>query len=129
MGITYGAMLVTNILVFAALPLILHMYNLSAETAQIAEKIMIYHGTCSILIWPLSFTFPNTLRAANDVRYSMVASILSMWIFRIGFSYVLAKYMQMGVFGVWIAMTIDWLARAVLFVVRYRGKKWEQHVI
>ncbi|WES02038.1 hypothetical protein PX690_21460 [Bacillus velezensis] len=30
-----------------------------------------------------------------------------------------------GVFGVWVAMTIDWLFRAVCFTVRYARGKWQ----
>ena len=41
----------------------------------------------------------------------MITSILSMWIWRIGFSYVLGRNLGWGVFGVWVAMTIDWVFR------------------
>ena len=49
----------------------------------------------------------------------MLVCIFSMWIFRIGFSYIVGKYMGLGVFGVWVAMTIDWAVRSVFFVWRY----------
>ena len=57
----------------------------------------------------------------------MIIAILSMWIFRIGFSYVLGRYMGLGVMGVWIAMSIDWIFRAICFVVRYKGGKWKTY--
>ncbi|MBR6542658.1 MAG: MATE family efflux transporter, partial [Anaerotignum sp.] len=71
-----------------------------------------------------AFTLANTLRAARDVRYCMILSIVSMWIFRIGFSYIIGVKMGLGIFGVWIAMTIDWMVRAALILLRYRGQKW-----
>ena len=83
------------------------------------------HGICCMLIWPEAFTLPNTLRAASDVKFCMILSIISMWVFRIAFSYIIAVRMGMGVLGVWIAMTIDWAVRAVLFIIRYRGKRWQ----
>ena len=55
----------------------------------------------------------------------MCASILSMVIFRIGFSYVLAVGMNMGAVGVWIAMVADWIVRAAFFIRRYMGGKWK----
>lgn len=55
----------------------------------------------------------------------MYMSIFSMWIFRIAFSYVLGKYMGLGVFGIWVAMVIDWIFRAICFVIRYLGGKWK----
>ncbi len=51
-----------------ALPFILSVYNLSDEAARYANDIILYHAACVVTIWPLSFTLPNTLRAAADVK-------------------------------------------------------------
>lgn len=125
MGYSYGALVLMNVIIVTVLPFIIHIYNLSPETGEMARKIILYHAACSIVIWPASFTLPNVLRAANDVGFCMWISIVSMWIFRIGFSFILGKYAGMGVFGVWVAMTVDWAVRAVFFIPRYRGNKWE----
>ena len=107
-----------------ALPGLMHLYNLSPEAAMYTKRIIWYYGICCMLFWPEAFTLANTLRAARDVKYCMVWSIISMWVFRIGFSYILGVKMGLGVFGVWVAMTIDWVVRAILFIIRYRGTKW-----
>lgn len=125
MRYSYGGVILMNIIIVTVLPFIIGIYGLSPETGEMAREIIVYHAVLAVLIWPLSFTLPNTLRAANDVGYCMWVSIISMWIFRIGFSFVLGKYMGMGVFGVWVSMTIDWAVRGVFFVIRYRGKTWE----
>ena len=104
---------------------IMHLYQLSDEAIRLTKQIVWYHGICCMLIWPEAFTLANTLRAAGDVKYCMLWSIVSMWVFRIGFSYIIGVRMGAGVFGVWIAMTIDWAFRAVLFILRYRGRKWQ----
>ena len=106
------------------LPGIMYLYNLSPEAMMFTKRIVWYHGICCMFIWPEAFTLANTLRAARDVRYCMILSIISMWIFRIGFSYILGVKLGLGVFGVWVAMTIDWLVRATLIILRYRGQKW-----
>ena len=125
MKFSYAALIGMNILIVLILPLIIRIYNLSPETGQLARQIIIYHAAFSVLLWPLSFTLPNTLRAANDVGYCMWVAIASMWIFRIGFSYVLAQYLGLGLLGVWMAMTTDWFVRVISFTLRYRGHKWE----
>lgn len=125
MRYSYGGVILMNIIIVTVLPFIIGIYGLSPETGEMAREIIVYHAVLAVLIWPLSFTLPNTLRAANDVGYCMWVSIISMWIFRIGFSFVLGKYMGMGVFGVWVSMTIDWAVRGAFFVIRYRGKTWE----
>lgn len=125
MALTYAFMVLLNVIIFFLIPVILRVYNLSAGTADLTEKIVIYHGICASVIWPLSFTLPNTLRAANDVKITMWISVFSMWVFRIAFSYVLGQYLGWGVFGIWVAMTIDWLFRAVCFTIRYLRGKWQ----
>lgn len=124
-GLSYISLLAINIILVLALPLIIYVYNLTPETGDLVKQIITYHAVCAVTIWAPSFTLPNTLRAANDVNFCMWVSIGSMWIFRIGFSFILARFLGLGVFGVWIAMTIDWFVRMIIFVGRYRGTKWE----
>ena len=121
--------IVFSVTTLVALPGIMHLYNLSDDAMTFTKQIIWYHGICCMLIWPEAFTLPNTLRAASDVKFCMILSIISMWVFRIAFSYIIAVRMGMGVLGVWIAMTIDWAVRAVLVIIRYRGKRWQHKSI
>ncbi len=43
--------IVINVLIFAFLPLILGIYNLSAQTAVMATEMIIWHGIFAIIIW------------------------------------------------------------------------------
>lgn len=126
MRVEYLCLIASNLIVILALPFILSVYNLSDEAAQYANDIILYHAACVVTIWPLSFTLPNTLRAAADVKITMVLSIISMWVFRFGFSYLLTMVFHMGIFGVWVAMTIDWLVRGIFFVCRYKSGRWQK---
>ena len=126
MRVEYLCLIASNLIVILALPFILSVYNLSDEAAQYANDIILYHAACVVTIWPLSFTLPNTLRAAADVKVTMILSIISMWVFRFGFSYLLTMVFHMGIFGVWVAMTIDWLVRGIFFVCRYKSGRWQK---
>lgn len=106
-------------------PFLLGLYHMSPEAYEIANTLILWHLWAG-LIWPLSFNLPNALRAANDVKFTMVVAMLSMWIFRVGFSYLLGGYFGLGVYGVWLAMFIDWFARMVCLLFRYRGDRWYQ---
>lgn len=123
-GLAYLAMGALNLVMLALLPVVIGIYNPSPATAALARELMLYCIACTILLWPASFVLPNGLRAAGDVRFTMTVSIVSMWAFRIGFSYLLAKGLQMGVLGVWIAMTIDWAFRILCFAIRFFRGKW-----
>ena len=123
-GLAYLAMGALNLVMLALLPVVIGIYNPSPATAALARELMLYCIACTILLWPASFVLPNGLRAAGDVRFTMTVSIVSMWVFRIGFSYLLAKGLQMGVLGVWIAMTIDWAFRILCFAIRFFRGTW-----
>jgi len=122
---TYIALIFFNVAIIFATPYIIEIYHLSPETAAMAKQVIIFHSINACITWPLSFTLPNTLRASNDVRYTMVIGVASMWIFRIGFGILLAKFMNFGMFGIWVAMIIDWIIRSIFFTARYKGHKWE----
>ena len=103
---------------------ILSLYGLGEEATQLSYILVMIHNGMAIFLWPVSFVLPNMLRACNDVRFSMVISICSMFIFRVGFSYVIGVYMGYGAIGVWIAMLIDWAVRSACFIGRYLGGRW-----
>ncbi|CRZ33704.1 putative MATE family efflux protein [Herbinix hemicellulosilytica] len=124
MKITHLSMAVINAVIILLIPSILRIYQVSDETSKIASSLMLYHCILSTFFWPPSFTLPNALRAAGDVKYTMWISISSMWVWRIGLSYLLAIPMKMGVLGVWIAMTVDWVFRASCFIYRFEKEKY-----
>jgi Na+-driven multidrug efflux pump len=106
---------------------IVWVFKLSPAAEETTLMLILYHSICCCIVWPLSFALPNALRAANDVRTTMIISIVSMWVWRIAFSYLLVKGLKMGVMGVWVAMTIDWLFRAICFTLRFVRGKWVKH--
>ena len=126
MKIAYIAGLVTNGLVVLVMPLALKVYSLTAETAELTRVLVWIHCIGAIIMWPVAFTLPNALRAANDVKMPMVTSVFSMIMFRILFSVILGIHFKMGVIGVWIAMLMDWIFRLTLFILRYRKGKWKK---
>ena len=125
-GLVYAVDGTLNVLVMLCLPLLLKLYNLSGQSLELARLLVLIHGCCALVLWPASFTLPNALRAANDVRFTMVVSIASMAVWRIGFSYLLGVRMGMGAIGVWIAMIVDWVCRAGFFVGRFASGAWKK---
>ena len=119
--------IVINVAIFLLLPLLLGIYNLSAQTAAMASEMIIWHGIFAIIIWPVSFTLPSTFRGAGDSKSVMYISLAVMFACRIGLSYVIAEWMGIGVFGTWIAMFIDWYVRAGIYVYRYFSDKWTEY--
>lgn len=112
------------LLLFTAGPVV-GVYHLDPAATASAVQILRIFAFCSATIWIPSFLLPNALRAAGDVRFTMLTSTFSMWVFRIGCCFLLTGPFHLGVLGVWDAMYIDWGVRMIVFIMRYRSGKWK----
>jgi putative MATE family efflux protein len=126
---TYAVTAVAAVAEILILPLLLKLYAISPETARLTFLLVTIHNVLAIALWPLSFTLSNALRAAGDVRFTMLIAITSMFGFRIAFAYLLGVRLGMGVVGVWLAMGLDWSFRALVFFVRFRGNRWKNFAV
>lgn len=127
---TYAVMAFINLTLILCIPLILRVYDVAPEAAVLAREVMLIHGGSAILLWIPSFMIPYFLRAAGDATYTMVVSMLTMWLVRVLGAYVIGRYLGYGVVGVWFAHAIlDWATRSVIFYARYRSGKWERMAI
>lgn len=125
MRISYIATAVLGIGICISLPLILQFYELSTEAYRYSCILIVVHNMLAILLHPTSFNLANSLRAAGDVRFTMVVGISSMLLFRLGSGILFGVVLHLGVIGVWMAMGMDWLVRSIAFTLRYRSGKWE----
>ena len=108
----------------------LSWFSLSPEASAMALEVMMWFNIVSLFFWPSSFTLPNILRAAGDASFTMTVSIVSMWVFRVGFCYLWVLKMGGGLLSIWMGMYLDWAFRSICFMVRFvRGKWLEQKVI
>ncbi len=122
----YSELLVigTGALILLSTETVCGLSGLGAESAAIVCRMMLLITVVKPFVWPLAFTLPNGMRAAGDVRFSMLLSALSMWVFRVTLCVVLIRVCGFGVLGVWIAMFVDWLDRSVWYSVRFFRGKW-----
>lgn len=128
-SITYVLEGAVNLLLAAAIPLILKLYGVSEDTAGYAVQILLLHGLATVILWPAAFMLNISMRSAGDSEYAMWVASISMWLCRVGGAYLFIKILGIGVIGVWIAWIIDWLFRISFFLPRYLGHKWETKAV
>ncbi len=123
-GISVAALAVTSGLVALFINPLTRMLNLSPEAfAHTRTMILVYCAFCFVFFTP-SFGLPNALRAAGDNRFVMAAASFTVVAFRLAGSFVLGNMMGLMVHGVWYAMYLDWIGRAVLFTLRFKSGRW-----
>lgn len=117
-------MIVVSGVVLAAAPFVTRVSRMTEASAALTIQMLIICSIVKCFIWVLAFTLPNGMRAAGDVQFSATVSALSMWIFRVGGSFLLCRVFDMGLLGVWVAWFADWLCRLIIYVWRYFSGKW-----
>ena len=81
------------------------------------------------IFWAPSFVTAYGMRAAGDVRFSMIISTLTMWFCRVSLATYLIRVAHIGAMGVWMGMFCDWGIRAIIFTIRFMSKKWIHKVV
>ena len=114
-----------NIIVMALTPVLLPLYDLTAETKRLILIIVAIHNLFSALVQPFSGPLSSGLRAAGDVKFTMWASIFATVVCRTFLSFLLAQWLDMGVIGIALAMVLDWCIKAALDIWRFRSGKWK----
>lgn len=118
------AMIISCILVYIAARPVTVLAGMSEESTALCMQMILAITIVKPLLWVPSFTQPNGLRAAGDVRFSMITATLTMWLCRVALSIFLMRVVKTGPIGVWYGMFADWGVRGVIFTIRFVRGKW-----
>ena len=123
-GYAEVAMIISCILVYIAARPVTVLAGMSEESTALCMQMSLAITIVKPLLWVPSFTPPNGLRAAGDVRFSMITATLTMWLCRVALSIFLMRVVKTGPIGVWYGMFADWGVRGVIFTIRFVRGKW-----
>ena len=123
-GYAEVAMIRSCILVYIAARPVTVLAGMSEESTALCMQMILAITIVKPLLWVPSFTPPNGLRAAGDVRFSMITATLTMWLCRVALSIFLMRVVKTGPIGVWYGMFADWGVRGVIFTIRFVRGKW-----
>lgn len=98
--------------------------GMEAESAKMCMEMVKAITIVKPLVWTTSFVIAYGLRAAGDVRFSMIVSTCTMWMCRVALCIFLVRVFHFGPMAVWLGMFADWTVRSVIFVARFCKGKW-----
>ncbi|TPF97104.1 hypothetical protein EP30_03935 [Bifidobacterium sp. UTCIF-39] len=102
-------------------------YHAPAEIHGTLWTLFIFTLIGYPLLFGLQCIYPATLRAAGDGSYATIASLASMWIYRIGIGYLVSVVLNYQIVGLWAVWVSEWAVRGLLFWLRYRTDRWTKH--
>ncbi len=101
--------------------------GMEKESADLCMYMVTWITIVKPISWTLSFIPAYGMRAAGDVKFSMIVSCTTMWLCRVSLCVFLCRVMGFGPIAVWIGMFADWTVRAVIFTARFFSGKWMEH--
>ena len=128
-GIAEIGIIVSCIIVYALVRPITVLGGMETDSARMCIEMV---GAITIykpIAWVFSFVPAYGMRAAGDVKFSMITSMTTMWCCRVALCIGLVKVFNMGPMAVWYGMFADWTVRGIVFVSRYFSGKWIKKVI
>ncbi len=128
-GWGYIAILSSCLLTYAISRPVTFLAGMEKESAELCIYMLGWITIAKPILWPLSFVTPYAMRAAGDVKFSMIVATLTMWLCRVTLATYLIRVVGMGAMGVWIGMFCDWAIRGVIFTIRFKSGKWIHKVI
>lgn len=118
-------------IILVCVPWIVGLFGFDAEALDVGKNCLYFCLCFQFVTYPLSFTTPAILKATSDVKYVMFGAIISMFVMRVGLSFLLTTdkipgLPRLGAMGYWIGMCSDWVLRSVLFLIRLLSGKWRK---
>lgn len=117
------------LLVFALTIPVTKLGGMESESARMCFHMISWITVVKPIVWTLAFIPAYGLRAAGDVKFSMLTSCITMWTFRFCLCVYLIRFRGFGPMAVWIGMFTDWTVRGIVFSLRFHSRKWLKHKV
>lgn len=128
-GLAEIAIIISCLFAFAITKPVTILGNMDPESANLCFDMMIWITLVKPLVWVLSFVPAYGMRAAGDVKFSMIVAVCTMWLCRVSLCIYLCRVWGFGPMAVWIGMFADWTIRGIIFTARFISGKWAEKVV
>ena len=122
--ITLMLSILWNALVFVLTLFIIRYSAISAQAKELVIWLVLINNIFNGLAYPFAGPLGSGLRAAGDVKFTMAVSIALTVAARLFFSVLLGLWLDWGVIGVAVGMSIDLVLRGAAFLWRLRSQRW-----
>lgn len=118
------ALIISCALTYIATRPVAIISNMTPESTRMFIEMSTFVSIVKPIPWVFSFSLAYGMRAAGDVKYSMIVSTITMWTCRVLIVNILCRCFGFGPIAVWIGMACDWTVRGIAFTARFLSGKW-----
>ena len=121
-GVTFAV--IVGVIIFFLRDVVVGRYDLSPSGAKNVRMLMLMMA-CTLWIRMFNFsTFVGALRAGGDTRFALIMEICSIWLIGVPAAYIAAFVFHLPVYYVYLAVSIEEIAKAFVSGWRFKSKKW-----
>ena len=113
----------SGFLLFFGAPFMIGLLTPDAAIRALGTRILRIEAFAEPM-YAASIVASGVFRGAGDTLVPSLMSFFCMWAVRIPLSAFLA--VSYGLQGVWVAMCVELCVRGVIFLIRLKGKRWQQ---
>ena len=122
MGVSLAV--IVGVIIFFLRDVVVGRYDLSPSGAKNVRMLMLMMA-CTLWIRMFNFsTFVGALRAGGDTRFALIMEICSIWLIGVPAAYIAAFVFHLPVYYVYLAVSIEEIAKAFVSGWRFKSKKW-----
>jgi len=114
------------------LPVISAMSGIAYAMARSSNPILMSYLIMMLRV--MAFIIPGqtsnlilagALRGAGDTMWPLIATMIGMFIMRVGLALIFLNVLGLGAFGAWLAFLLDQYSRALVTLLRFNTGKWK----
>ncbi len=100
---------------------------ISNEPVHLEEvpKLLFACGSVQIF-FALGMSLRQGLRGVGDTKWIFAITVGSIYVLRLPLAWILGVSMGYGLAGIWWALSLELVARGVLFLLRFQSSAWER---
>jgi putative MATE family efflux protein len=118
--------IVTTIFIILAGHLMMRLFTNDAEVVRIGDQYLTIVSSFYVM-FTLMFIYTGVMRGAGDTLIPMFFSLLSLWLIRIPFAWILSR--QIGPSGIWWSIPAGWLVGLILAFSYYKTNRWKKKAV
>ena len=127
--IAEAVIIVSCLIVYVLVRPVTILGGMESTSAEMCIHMITWITIVKPVVWTMAFVPGYGLRAAGDVKFSMITSCCTMWACRFCLCVFLIRVLGFGPMGVWIGMFADWSVRGIIYAIRLKNKKWLNHQV
>jgi len=119
-----GFMVAVGVVFYIFAPFLAGLFSEDLEVIDLVVKVL----RIIALVQPflcITLVITSALQGAGDTKFPMYSTLIGIWGVRVLGVYILGIKLNLGLTGVWLAISLDIIVRGIILMIRFTEGKWK----